>query len=105
MLRHGLSVLSAAFKITDYDALVELVRQNISLVRGDYKSGRYNGRIDAGVQSHHQDMRRKLWYSEHDAAQDRGEKTPFDSNTPDMPPLAGDLLEGRGRQILWPLCS
>ncbi|KAH6838679.1 hypothetical protein B0I37DRAFT_242733 [Chaetomium sp. MPI-CAGE-AT-0009] len=88
MLRQGLSVLSAVFNIANHDELVEMVRQSITIVRGNYRGGLYSGWIDSMVINDHQDTRRQLWYNEHDAAQDRKEKTPFDKDSPDLSPLA-----------------
>ncbi len=87
MLRHGLPLLSAVFKITDHDVLVQTVRESIASVRG-HGGGSYVGWIDEAVRDLNQEIRRERWYSEHDAAQDRREKTPFVKDTPDLPPLA-----------------
>jgi hypothetical protein len=81
--------LSAVLNITDHDELVELIRQSITSVRGDHRGGRYGEWIDdIIISSDYQETRRQLWYSEHDAAQDRKEKTPFDKDSLDLPPLA-----------------
>jgi hypothetical protein len=85
MLRHGLSVLSAVLKMADHDELVRLVRESITSVQGH---GGYFDWIDEAVRGTYQDDRRQRWYSEHAAAQDRREKTPFDKDTLNLPPLA-----------------
>jgi hypothetical protein len=88
MLRHGLSLLAAAFETADHEELVALVRDGILSVKGPHGGGSSYSWIEWAVQPVNQDMRRKRWYSEHDAAQDRREKTPFDGDDPDRPPLA-----------------
>ncbi len=88
MLRHGLDLLSLVlFKITDYDELVELVRESLSSVES-HGGGEYDRWIDGAVSDINQEDRRQGWYSEYDAAQDRRDKTPFHKDTPDQPPLA-----------------
>ena len=87
MLRHGLAVLSLVFKITDHDGLVELVRESILSVQ-KHGGGSYFSWMDEAVSDMNQELRRERWYSEHDAAQDRKDKTPFDKDTLDQPPLA-----------------
>jgi hypothetical protein len=99
MLRLGLPVLSAICKTKDHDALVQLVRQSIELFSWpDTGDDRFYGWMDDTL--FHDEVRRELWYSEHDAAQDRREKTPFDKDSPDLPPLAWVVLwEGEASNL------
>jgi hypothetical protein len=88
MLRLGLVLLSLVlFKVTDHDELVNLVHRSIASVM-HHGGGSYNTWIDEAVSDVNQEFRRQRWYSEHDAAQDRRDKTPFDKDTLDQPPLA-----------------
>lgn len=87
MLRHGLAVLSLVFKITDHDRLVKLTRESILSVQM-HGGGSSFSWMDEAVSDLNQELRRERWYSEHDAAQDRRDKTPFDKDTPNQPPLA-----------------
>ena len=87
MLRHGLGLLSVVFKITDHDRLIELVRESIRSV-APHGGGEYDRWIDEAVSDVNQELRRQQWPTEHDAAQDRRDKTPFDKDTPDQPPLS-----------------
>ena len=52
-------------------------------------AGNYGGDwIDEDVLPDNQHYRRTDWYSAEDAAQDRRDKIPFGTDTPDLPPLA-----------------
>ena len=88
MLRHGLTLLSSVIKTTDHEGLVELVKQGIISVRGNHRDSIYGDWIADALDYTHQDTRREIWFSEEDAAQDRGDKTPFHTDTPYLPPLA-----------------
>lgn len=85
MLCQGLTLLSTILRVTDHEELVELVRQSIV---GAEWTGNYYNWIDDAVDDGPQATRREEWYSEEDAAQDRRDKTPFGTDTPDLPPLA-----------------
>lgn len=91
MLRLGLPVLSAIFKSANHEELVQLVRRSIeSFSRPKTGDMPYYGWMDEAVDQQH--VRREMWYSEHDLAQDWREKTPFDKDGLDQPPLGWVVL-------------
>lgn len=86
-LRQGLTLLSTILKTTDHEELVALVRLSILSIWGEH-GGTCDDWIDEAVMDTHQNTRRRDWYTEEDAAQDRRDKTPFCTDTLDLPPLA-----------------
>lgn len=88
MLRHGLPLLSAVFKTTNHDDLVELVRASVVSGMGAHRGYDLEDWLDDAVILAHQDERRGEIYTDDDAAQDSRQKTPFEKDTLDGPPLA-----------------
>jgi hypothetical protein len=88
MLRQGLTLLSSVIKNNNHEELVELVKRSIVSVRRDHRDSIWGDWIANVVEYTHQERRREDWFSEEDAAQDRGDKTPFCTDTPYQPPLA-----------------
>jgi hypothetical protein len=87
MLRHGLTLLSAVFKPTNHDTLVELVRASIVAGMHVREFIFLRGWIDEAAWQDIQDTRREQWYSDDDAAQDSRQKITFEGDTPNAPPL------------------
>jgi hypothetical protein len=85
MIRQGLTVLSDVLRITDHEELVQVIRQSIE--RGQMASYTYDDWITEVVSDNRQARRLEEWYSEEDAAQDRGDKMTFVTDTPGLPPL------------------
>ncbi len=89
VLRQGLPLLSAILKITDHEELVQAVRQGIVGGERVVCSAWGSDWMEEAVRHESHYARREDWYSEEDAAQDRGDKTPFGgTDTADQPPLA-----------------
>lgn len=79
------------------------MKQSIISVRGDHRDSFYGDWIVDALDYTHQDSRRENWFSEEDAAQDRGDKTPFRTDTPYLPPLAWvTLWKGEASNLFGP---
>lgn len=87
MGRHGPILLSAILETADHKELVQLVRRSIECCR-DHGGDSDNAWIDSTYGFIPQKSRRDQWYSKYDAAQDRGDKTTFEKDTPNEPPFA-----------------
>ncbi|KAL2258662.1 hypothetical protein VTK26DRAFT_7951 [Humicola hyalothermophila] len=90
MLRHGLTLLLTVLNTPNHDDLVDLVRDSILSGLEDFGDSwdPDSDWLDDAVWRDNQYRRREQWYTDADAAQDRREKTPFEGDRADAPPLA-----------------
>lgn len=87
VLRSGLQVLYDAMKTKDHEQLVMMTRAAVLQGMDDRYDSYGIDWIDDALEGFVQDERRERWYSHRDSAQDWRQKTPFEGDSLESPPL------------------
>lgn len=92
MLRHGPYLLADTFKAKTQEQLAETIRAAIGSSKRQHGGGHTLDWLDDVSDEFAQAERREQWPTRHDSAQDSRQKTLFDGDKLDSPPLAWVLF-------------